>query len=303
MRNAAGQHLPAWAGGQTTKQGETPAARRDGESRTGGRLRNAANAGRRGRAAGAAPEARVPGRGRHGPARRPRSGGRAAARRARRRTRGRTRHRRPRRRRLRGAALQTGCRRRASPVASRTSPTSCSRRGCRARTSPVSVRAGPGGAAQPARRTRGAASASSSPTTAPGRASTSPTRRMGEWTPDEREALRTLAAASPDVRAAAIHDVLGDGDHATRVPMTAGARATRACTSSPAAGPSTPGQSRRHGRPSARRRERAGHDGTAVRSGATARTAAGREGARAAPREPRASDPDTRFPGGQGGST
>ena len=34
---------------------------------------------------------------------------------------------------------------------------------------------------------------------------------MGEWTPDEREALRTLAAASPDVRAEAIHDVLGHG--------------------------------------------------------------------------------------------
>ena len=75
-------------------------------------------------------------------------------------------------------------------------------------------RAGRGGAAQPARRHAARRRRAGAPTTAPGRASTSPTRRMGDWTPDEREALRTLAAASPDVRAAAIHDVLGDGDHA-----------------------------------------------------------------------------------------
>ena len=33
---------------------------------------------------------------------------------------------------------------------------------------------------------------------------------MGEWSPEEREALRTLAAASPDVRAQAVSDVMGD---------------------------------------------------------------------------------------------
>ena len=33
---------------------------------------------------------------------------------------------------------------------------------------------------------------------------------MGEWSPGEREALRTLAAASPDVRAQAVNDVVGD---------------------------------------------------------------------------------------------
>jgi hypothetical protein len=35
---------------------------------------------------------------------------------------------------------------------------------------------------------------------------------MGEWTQGEREALRTLAAASPDVRAQAIDGVVGDGN-------------------------------------------------------------------------------------------
>jgi len=33
---------------------------------------------------------------------------------------------------------------------------------------------------------------------------------MGEWSPEEREALRTLAAASPDVRAQAVTDAVGD---------------------------------------------------------------------------------------------
>jgi hypothetical protein len=33
---------------------------------------------------------------------------------------------------------------------------------------------------------------------------------MGEWSPEEREALRTLAAASPDVRARAVNDIAGD---------------------------------------------------------------------------------------------
>jgi hypothetical protein len=33
---------------------------------------------------------------------------------------------------------------------------------------------------------------------------------MGEWSPEEREALRTLAAASPDVRAQAVNDVVSD---------------------------------------------------------------------------------------------
>jgi hypothetical protein len=36
---------------------------------------------------------------------------------------------------------------------------------------------------------------------------------MGEWSPDEREALRTLAAASPDVRAQAVSDVFDEVAH------------------------------------------------------------------------------------------
>ena len=43
---------------------------------------------------------------------------------------------------------------------------------------------------------------------------------MGEWSPEEREALRTLAAASPDVRAQAVSD--GFGEVANGVDMTAG---------------------------------------------------------------------------------
>ena len=42
---------------------------------------------------------------------------------------------------------------------------------------------------------------------------------MGEWSPEEREALRTLAAASPDVRAQAVSDAFGEV--ANGVDMTA----------------------------------------------------------------------------------
>jgi hypothetical protein len=45
---------------------------------------------------------------------------------------------------------------------------------------------------------------------------------MGEWSPEEREALRTLAAAGPDVRAQAVGDVTNGTDASAAGPPPAG---------------------------------------------------------------------------------
>ena len=45
---------------------------------------------------------------------------------------------------------------------------------------------------------------------------------MGDWSPEEREALRTLAAANPDVRAQAIDDVVGGEASGADTPAAAG---------------------------------------------------------------------------------
>ena len=39
---------------------------------------------------------------------------------------------------------------------------------------------------------------------------------MGEWSPEQREALRTLAAASPDIRAQAVDEAVADVNHTLR---------------------------------------------------------------------------------------
>jgi hypothetical protein len=125
---------------------------------------------------------------------------------------------------------------------------------------------------------------------------------MGEWTPDEREALRTLAAASPDVRAEAIHDVLGDGDHDDPpVARTEGGPGhtgvhERSGGGTIDAGPEPP--------PRAADQHDVAHAwGTTVEPsdpGPQPGPAAGGEGG-GPPSGPSAADPDTLFPGGQGG--
>jgi hypothetical protein len=130
---------------------------------------------------------------------------------------------------------------------------------------------------------------------------------MGEWTPDEREALRTLAAATPDVRAEAIDDVLGDGHHRDPVARTDGAPSHTTVHEQSGggtidAGPEPPARPAERHDPGAG--ETNGDGMTVAPSTPTPQPArpAGRDGRGApAPHEQRATDPDTRFPGGQGG--
>ena len=89
----------------------------------------------------------------------------------------------------------------------------------RERTSPVSCRTGDGGAREPARWAPSAGSDSSSQITALGAREHLAYQAMGEWSPEEREALRMLAAASPGVRVQAVSDAFGEV--ANGVDMTA----------------------------------------------------------------------------------
>ena len=82
----------------------------------------------------------------------------------------------------RTSGCRTGCSRRASHGREQDFANEHSRPSSRARTEPGVARAGPRGAAQPARRHAARRRRGSSRRTAPGRASISPTRRMGEWT-------------------------------------------------------------------------------------------------------------------------
>ena len=302
MANAAGQHLPAWAGGQATKHGETQGPR-DGEGRTGGRLRNAANLAGAAAAAGATGgRERAPRAAR--PARRPRArargrpGGRAAN------GRGVQRHRRARRRRRPGAGCRTGCSRRASTVASTTSPTSSSRPGFRARTSPVSgaqareaLRSLPDDTRprrRPARRRPRRRGARAPRLPGPGRVDAG--RARGAAHARRGHSRRARRGHPRRARRRRPRRPAGADDRGRR-------RATRASTSSPAAGPSTPGRSRPTGGRATRRRDTRGarRRSRQIRRNSPDRPPAARA-AGAAPREPSASDPDTLFPGGQGGA-
>jgi hypothetical protein len=296
MTNAAGQHLPAWAGGQASKHGETPGAR-EGEGRTGGRLRNAANlagaaaaasatggasaaAGGTAGATGAASSGAAGGRAANGRAYTPPATAQAQA---------------------SGRGLQNGLQTPSFAGREQDFANEQFEAGFRARTSPVS-----GAQAREALRSlpddtqRGVGQLVSDH--GAGAREHLAYQAMGEWTPDEREALRTLAAASPDVRAEAIHDVLGDGDHDDPpVAMTAG-------------GPGHTGVHERSGggtidaRPEPPPRAAERHDvahawGTTVEPsdpGPQPGPAAGGEGG-GPPSGPSAADPDTLFPGGQGG--
>ena len=302
MTNAAGQHLPAWAGGQATKQSDTHGAR-DGESRTGGRLRNAATW-------PAPPQRRAPPRARGPPraarpARRPRRARRARGRPpGAPRTDAHTRHRRPRRRRAPDGAAERPA------VAELPRPRAGLRQRAirgriRARTSPVSG-AQARGAAQPARRHAARRPRLVAEHGAGAREHLA-YQALGEWTPDEREALRTLAAASPDVRAEAIHDVLGHGDHDDAPVPTAESAPSQTAVHEQSGGGTIdagPEPTPRPAEPHDVGADGANGHGTTIEPATPAQqpgTAAGREGGGGPAREQRGSDPDILPSGGHGG--
>jgi hypothetical protein len=291
MTNAAGQHVPAWAGGQATKQGETQGPR-DGEGRTGGRLRNAANLAGAAAAAGATGGASAVAGSTAGATAASAGSGAAGGRAAN--GRGYT----PpptAQAQASGRGLQNGLQTPSFAGREQDFANEQFEAGFRARTSPVSgaqareaLRSLPEGT----RRGVGQLVADHGA----GAREHLAYQAMGEWTPDEREALRTLAAAGPDVRAAAIHDVLGDGDHDDPpVAMTAGGPGHTSVHEQSGggtidAGPEPPP------RPAERRDVADAWDTTVEPSDPVQQPgpAGGREGAGAsAPREPSASDPDT----------
>jgi hypothetical protein len=302
MTNAAGQHLPAWAGGQPTKQSETPGTN-GGESRTGGRLRNAASLAGAAAAAGTTGGASAAvggmtgataGAGKSSSAA---AGGRAANGRA---------YTPPPTAQAQGSGrgLQNGLQTPSFAGREQDFGNEQFEAGFRARTSPVS-----GAQAREALRSlpedtrRGIGQLVSDH--GAGAREHLAYQAMGEWTPDEREALRTLAATTPDVRAEAIHDVLGAGDH--HDPTTGGAPSHTTVDEQSGggaidAGPAPPARPVERHDPGAGRANGDGMPGEPSAPTQQPGRPAGHGGPGApVPREQRATDPDTLFPGGQGG--
>ena len=213
MRDSARQHMPSWAGGE---RGASDQRSRATDSRLGARLsaesvlaasKAAGAGGRRGGRRGGAAGAGVASGGASGGANGGASGGRRASRRVGLaaacawcgRARARTRRRRWRavRRRLRRAGVCSG------RAGGRTTSTRrCSRRRCASSASRCRP-SRPGRRSMRSRPRRRARCRAWSPITGRGRGSTSPTRRSASGRRSEREAIRTLAAASPEVRAQA----------------------------------------------------------------------------------------------------
>ena len=110
--------------------------------------------------------------------------------------------------RRRAADCRTGCRPRASPAASRTSRTRRSRRSTASGPAPYSAEQAKAALASlPENTQRGVGQLVSEH--GAGAREHLAYQALGEWSPEEREALRTLAAANPDVRAQAIDEVVG----------------------------------------------------------------------------------------------
>ena len=132
-----------------------------------------------------------------------------------------TRRRRPRKPAHRGRDSRTGCRPRASPAASRTSRTRPSRRSTASGPVPFSAeQARAALASLPENTQRGVGQLVSEH--GAGAREHLAYQALGEWSPEEREALRTLAAANPDVRAQAIDDVVGGEASGADTPAAAG---------------------------------------------------------------------------------
>ena len=295
LRDTAQAHLPSWAGGQTTQTATSKPAQ--AESRTGTRLRQAATL------AGAAATGgrRVPARpraARAAPAQR-RSGGRV------------------------GRGDRHRCRHRRRTAAAYTPPptaqANASGQAAAERVADPELRRPRAGLRQ--RDLRGAVPRAHQPRVAPSRprprsrACPADTQRgvgqlvsdhgagarehlayqaMGEWSPEEREALRTLAAASPEIRAQARrrHERAEDGRAArTRSDEHRGRCAAQGPTVR-AAADSPPPQASRATRPASGAQQPTGRPAASARPDSCHRT-------RLRPaREPRGPDPDELFPNG-----
>ena len=209
LRDTARQHLPGWAGGQPTSSNEQTA---QAESRTGTRLRQAATlagASATGGATGAAAAAAGGGASTGNvaaPAGRP---GRPPPVPAPAGTGARTRRRRPRRRNAAGQAGQGGLQTPSFREQDFANETFEAR--FRERTSPVSAEQATAALeALPADTQRGIGQLVSEH--GAGAREHLAYQAMGEWSSEEREALRTLAAASPEIRAQALGNTAETGD-------------------------------------------------------------------------------------------
>ena len=199
VRDAARQHLPSWAGGQRDTQQSQP------ESRTATRLRNAATLAGAAASGGAAAAGGGDGRRREpaAPPRAARPGLRAQ------RTVARMRRRRPPRPTPR-RALQNGLQTPSFAGREQDFANEKFEAEFRERTNPVSAeQARAALASLPGGTQRGIGQLVSDH--GAGAREHLAYQAMGEWSPEEREALRTLAAASPDVRAQAVSDAVGRG--------------------------------------------------------------------------------------------
>jgi hypothetical protein len=313
MSNALGQALPSGAGGTSTKSTETESAQ-SRENRTGGRLRNAANmagaaaaAGATGGAGAAAMTAGVhplsgaaasTGAGaRNGRAYAPPPTARAQA---------------------AGHSLQNGLQTPSFAGREQDFANEKFEAGFRERSSPVSgeqaeraLRHLPDATQRGIRRLVADHGAGARDHIA--------YQAMGEWTQGEREALRTLAAATPDVRAQAVDGVLGDVDGNTAgagdptvEPAMYGQSEGRAFDAGDHALAPQPGEMYKAGGPAERSPTGVGPDDDGGGTGASvssvpaphvgpavgsSRPENGREGAGTPPaREPRDSDPEPRRP-------
>jgi hypothetical protein len=202
VSNTVGQALPSWAGGTRTKSTETDGAP-GRDSRTGGQLRNAANMAGAAAAAGAtggAGAVAIAAGSRNGRAYTPPPTARAQT---------------------AGHSLQDGLQTPRFAGREQDFANEKFEAGFRERSSPVSgeqaeraLRHLPDATQRGIRQLAADHGAGAREHIA--------YQAMGEWTQGEREALRTLAAASPDVRAQAIDGVVGDGNETSANTALAG---------------------------------------------------------------------------------
>jgi hypothetical protein len=194
VRDTARQHLPSWAGGQRDTQPQP-------ESRTGTRLRNAATlAGAA--ASGGAAAAGAAGAAGTGTATASGAAGSAGA------ANGRAYAPPPTARANSAVGLQNGLQTPSFAGREQDFANEKFEAEFRARTSPVSAEQAKAALASlPADTQRGIGQLVSEH--GAGAREHLAYQAMGEWSPEEREALRTLAAASPEVRAQAVGDVVG----------------------------------------------------------------------------------------------
>jgi hypothetical protein len=184
IRDTARQHLPSWAGGQSA---QTP----QGESRAGGRLRNAATLA--GAAATGGTRAASAGSACNGRAYSPPPAAQSSA---------------------SGQGLQSGLQTPSFAGREQDFANEKFEAQFRERTNPVSAEQAKAVLASLPEDTQRATGQLVADHGAGAREHLA-YQAMGEWSPQQRESLRTLAAASPDVRAQAVDEALADTNHSS----------------------------------------------------------------------------------------